>query len=150
MKQLKECGSYSVGDQRMEWMRSMFHAGFADDKDTLNEIGERYNQDGYLMDTHTAVASRVLKQYREATGDRTVSVIVSTASPYKFAADVLSGVIGRDATQGLNAFECSEKLEEETGVPMPAQVKQLRELPVRHTARCEKDGMDQAVLDAFG
>lgn len=150
MKQLKECGSYSVGDQRMEWMRSMFHAGFADDKDTLNEIGERYNQDGYLMDTHTAVASRVLKQYREATGDRTVSVIVSTASPYKFAADVLSGVIGRDATQGLNAFECSEKLEEVTGVPMPAQVKQLRELPVRHTARCEKDGMDQAVLDAFG
>ena len=150
MKQLKECGSYSVGDQRMEWMGSMFHAGFADDKDTLNEIGERYNQDGYLMDTHTAVASRVLKQYREATGDRTVSVIVSTASPYKFAADVLSGVIGRDATQGLNAFECSEKLEEVTGVPMPAQVKQLRELPVRHTARCEKDGMDQAVLDAFG
>ncbi len=150
MKQLKECGSYSVGDQRMEWMRSMFHAGFADDKDTLNEIGERYNQDGYLMDTHTAVASRVLKQYREATGDHTVSVIVSTASPYKFAADVLSGVIGRDATQGLNAFECSEKLEEVTGVPMPAQVKQLRELPVRHTARCEKDGMDQAVLDAFG
>lgn len=150
MKQLKECGSYSVGDQRMEWMRSMFHAGFADDKDTLKEIGERYTQDGYLMDTHTAVASNVLKQYRETTGDRTVSVIVSTASPYKFAADVLSGVIGKDATQGMNAFECSEKLEEVTGVPMPVQVKQLRELPVRHTARCEKDGMDQAVLDAFG
>lgn len=150
MKQLKECGSYSVGDQRMEWMRSMFHAGFADDKDTLKEIGERYTQDGYLMDTHTAVASKVLKQYRETTGDRTVSVIVSTASPYKFAADVLSGVIGKDATQGMNAFECSEKLEEVTGVPMPVQVKQLRELPVRHTARCEKDGMDQAVLDAFG
>ena len=150
MKQLKECGSYSVGDQRMEWMRSMFHAGFADDKDTLKEIGERYTQDGYLMDTHTAVASNVLKQYRETTGDRTVSVIVSTASPYKFAADVLSGVIGKDATQGMNAFECSEKLEEVTGVPMPVQVKQLRELPVRHTACCEKDGMDQAVLDAFG
>ena len=150
MKQLKECGSYSVGDQRMEWMRSMFHAGFADDKDTLKEIGERYTQDGYLMDTHTAVASNVLKQYRETTGDRTVSVIVSTASPYKFAADVLSGVIGKDATQGMNAFECSEKLEEVTGVPMPVQVKQLRELPVRHTARCEKNGMDQAVLDAFG
>ena len=101
------------------------------------------------MDTHTAVASKVLKQYRQATGDDTVSVIVSTASPYKFAADVLTGVAGAEAVKGLDAFECSEKLEEITGVPMPAQVKQLRELPVRHTARCEKDGMDQAVLDAF-
>lgn len=149
MKQLKECGSYSVGDQRMEWMRSMFYAGFADDLETLKEINERYTQDGYLMDTHTAVASKVLKQYRQATGDDTVSVIVSTASPYKFAADVLTGVAGAEAVKGLDAFECSEKLEEITGVPMPAQVKQLRELPVRHTARCEKDGMDQAVLDAF-
>lgn len=149
MRQLKECGSYSVGDQRMEWMRSMFYAGFADDLETLKEINERYTQDGYLMDTHTAVASKVLKQYRQATGDDTVSVIVSTASPYKFAADVLTGVAGAEAVKGLDAFECSEKLEEITGVPMPAQVKQLRELPVRHTARCEKDGMDQAVLDAF-
>ena len=150
MKQLKECGSYSVGDQRMEWMRSMFHAGFADDLATLKEIGERYTKNGYLMDTHTAVASNVLRQYRQATGDTTVSVIVSTASPYKFAADVLTGIAGREATEGLDAFECSAKLEELTGVPMPAQVKQLRELPVRHTARCEKDGMDRAVLDAFG
>lgn len=101
------------------------------------------------MDTHTAVASSVLKQYRMETGDDTVSVIVSTASPYKFAADVLAGVAGKQATEGLDAFDCSEKLEEITGVPMPKQVKQLRELPVRHTATCEKTDMDKAVLKAF-
>ena len=149
MKQLKECGSYSVGDQRMEWMKGMFSAGYADDIATLQEIGDRFHQDGYLMDTHTAVASNVLKQYRKETGDDTVSVIVSTASPYKFAADVLAGVAGKQAAEGLDAFECSEKLEEISGVPMPKQVKQLRELAVRHTATCEKTDMDAAVLKAF-
>ncbi len=149
MKQLKECGSYSVGEQRMDWMKAKFYAGFTDDQETLREIGDMFNEEHYLMDTHTAVASNVLKQYRRETGDETVSVIVSTASPYKFAADVLTGVAGKEAVEGIDAFECSEKLEAVTGVPMPAQVKQLRDLPVRHTAFCAKEDMAEAVLKAF-
>ena len=149
MKQLKECGSYSVGDQRRDWLRGIFDAGFADDRETLQEIGERFRQDHYLMDTHTAVASKVLRDYRARTADTSPAVIVSTASPYKFAADVLAGVAGTRAAEALDAFACSEKLEELTGVPMPAQVKALRDLPVRHTASCEKTDMAAAVLNAF-
>ncbi len=149
MNQMKECGSFSVGDQRREWLSSVFWADCADDKDTLAEIRSRFIADGYLMDPHTAVAGHVLRQYRQATGDDTPTVVVSTASPYKFAADVLQGVAGKEAAEGLDAFAASEELERRTGVPMPEQVRRLRELPVLHTAACEKQDMGAAVLKEF-
>ncbi len=149
MKQLKESYTYAIGEQRQEWMGDVFDAGYCDDMQGAQEILTRFTQDHYLMDTHTAVASHVLREYRDRTGDMTPAVIVSTASPYKFAADVLSAVAGKDAVSGLDAFQCSDKLAEVSGVPVPEQVKALKELPIRHTALCEKDQMAQAVLDAF-
>ena len=150
MKQLKECYTYAIGEQRQEWMNDVFDAGYCDDMQCADEIRARFEQDHYLMDTHTAVASHVLKEYRERTGDLTPAVVVSTASPYKFAADVLSAVAGSDAANGLDAFECSEKLEQLSGVQIPQQVKALRSLPVRHRQQCQKDQMAAAVLEAFG
>jgi len=149
MQQLKECGSYSVGDQRREWLADVFWGDCADDKDTLIEIRKRFQEDHYLMDPHTAVGGHVLRQYRIRTNDATPTVLLATASPYKFAADVLRGIAGPDAAEGKDAFNCSEELEKLSGVPMPAQVKALKELPVRHTAVCGKDGMGEAVLNAF-
>ena len=150
MKQLRECYTYAIGEQRQEWMNDVFDAGYCDDMQCADEIRARFEQDHYLMDTHTAVASHVLKEYREKTGDLTPAVIVSTASPYKFAADVLCAVAGSEAAAGLDAFGCSEQLEQLSGVPIPEQVKALRSLPVRHRQQCEKDQMAQAVLEAFG
>lgn len=149
MRLLKECGSYSVGDQRREWLSSVFWGGCADDLATLEEIGLRFRQDHYLMDTHTAVASSVLRQYRLAENDRTPTVLVSTASPYKFSRDVLSGIAGAEKAEGLDAFACSEELERLSGVPMPEQVRNLRNLPVRHRAECEVSGMGEAVLREY-
>ena len=148
MQQLKESGTYAVGEQRMEWLNDLFAAGYADDEQTAAEIRRCFEQEHYLMDPHTAVASHVLRTLR-GTASRRPTVIVSTASPYKFAPDVLSALLGKDAVEGRDAFVCSELLERHTGVSMPDQVKRLREQPVRHTASCEKDAMAQAVLDAF-
>ncbi len=147
MGQLKECGSYCIGAQRTEWLQDMFWADCADDKDTLAEIRKRWEQDRYLLDPHTAVGSHVLRQYRLATGDDTPAVVVATASPYKFSADVLSALTGDNA--GGDPFKASEELERITGIPMPEQVKKLRELPVRHTAECDRDKMGEAVIRAF-
>jgi len=149
MDLLKKCGSYSVGDQRREWLENIFWGGCADDNATLAEIGARFHQDHYLLDTHTAVASNVLRQYRAAKNDATPTVLVSTASPYKFARDVLSGIAGPDAAENLDAFACSAELEKRSGVPMPESVRRLRDLPVRHRAECGTDGMGPAVLAEF-
>ncbi len=149
MQQLKESYSYCIGEQRQEWMNAVFDAGYADDQQCAQEIRARFERDGYLMDTHTAVASHVLQEYRERTGDMTPAVIVSTASPYKFAGDVLTAIKGAQAVENLDAFQCSEMLESLSGMPVPQQVRELRSLPVRHKAQCERDGMAEAVMNAF-
>ena len=96
MDQLKVSGSYSIGDQRREWMAGVFWGECADNKDTLIEIRKRFQEDHYLMDPHTAVGGHVLRQYRLATNDPTPTVLLSTASPYKFAVDVLRGIAGME------------------------------------------------------
>ena len=148
MRQLRECGSYGVGDQRMEWMRGVFYADYADDPDTLQEIRDVFVQDHYLMDPHTAVASRVLRNYRRRTGDETLCVIVSTASPFKFAQSVAAAIQGEAAVRNLDAFACSDILSSVSERPVPAQVQALRTLPVVHQDVCGActEDMAQSVL----
>ena len=98
------------------------------------------------MDPHTAVASYVQREYGLQTGDFAQTVILSTASPYKFAGDVLAALQGKDAVKGLNAFQCAEALQKLTGVPIPKQITALQSMPERHRAVCEIDDMQAAML----
>ena len=146
MDLLADCGSFSIGAQRLDALQRTFSAGFADDHMTAEEISRVFEHTGYLMDPHTAVASHVLGAYRSTTGDHTPAVIIATASPYKFAQDVLAAVLGEAATEGLTAFDCADRLSAHTGVPIPRQIKELKSMPIRHRQICEKDGMEAAVF----
>ncbi len=146
MQQLGECGSFSIGAQRLAELQKIFWADYADDNMTADEIKRVYERDHYVMDPHTAVAAHALKNYRASTNDPAATVIVSTASPYKFAPDVVRSLLGDSAVAGLDYFACSEKLEKLSGVPIPQQIRQLQSLPVRHKALCEVDGMETALL----
>ena len=146
MELLADCGSFSIGAQRLSELQKTFSAGFADDVMTAEEIRSVFERTGYLMDPHTAVASHVLNEYREKCEDHTPTVIVSTASPYKFSEDVLASLCGKEATTGLDAFACAEKLQEKTGVPIPRQIAELHTLPVLHRAVCEKNRMEAALF----
>ena len=152
MNELKYNGVYHIDERQREWLTSLFDCGYADDERTAAQIRHVFETTGYLMDTHTAVAGAVLDEYRERTGDPRPAVIVSTASPYKFAADVLSAVKGKAAAEGLDAFACSDELERVSGMPVPTQVRALRELPIRHKGTCGNtpEEMAQAVHAAFG
>ena len=146
MQELRESGVFSVGVKRAKELKKVFWAGYADDEMTADEIRRMYERCEYVMDPHTAVASHVLKQYRQETGDQTTAVIVSTASPYKFAPDVATALLGKEAVEGLDYFACAEKVEELSKVKIPQQVSALRSLPVRHKAECGPDGMEEALL----
>lgn len=146
MNQLRECGSFSIGAQRLRWMQETFYADFADDSMTLSEIKRVYERTGYLMDPHTAVGSFVLGRYREATGDRAPTVLVATASPYKFAPDVLAALDGPTAARGEDAFACIDALERRTGLAVPEPIRALRALPVRHDTTCDREAMGDTLL----
>ena len=150
MKKLAEDKIYTIDEAMMRELGERYAAGYVDEDGIRAEIARAWREDGYLMDTHTAVASAVLRAYQKETGDQTVSVIVSTASPYKFGASVLEAVAGRPACEGKDDFACCDALRDISGLPIPDSIARLPQLPVRHTAVCEKQAMAQAVLDAVG
>ena len=148
MEQLKEERCYQVDDQVLAALQARYAAGYVNEDGIRAEIARAWHEDHYLMDTHTAVASAVLRAYQEKTKDETKCVIVSTASPYKFGASVLEAIAGEEAVQGRDDFACCRALSELTGTKVPDAIGKLPSMPVRHSAVCERSDMAQAVLDA--
>lgn len=146
MELLNSSGSFSIGAQRLKVLKELFWADYADDNMTSDEIRRVYDRCHYVMDPHTAVASHVLNKYREQTNDHTPAVILATASPYKFSESVVRSLLGDEAVERLDAFACAEKLQELSGVPIPAQISELPGLPIRHQAICEVGMMENALL----
>ena len=149
MRELKENGSYDIGEEPIARIRRLMEGGSADDVATAREIQRVWQRHQYLLDPHTAVASHVLSMFRARTRDHTPAVIVATAHPYKFTSDVADALLGQEMALGLDAFDCALNLEAETGVPMPSQVSSLRTLPVRHTITCRKEDMARVLMEAF-
>ena len=142
MAQLSAEGRYDVGEAVHAKIAEQFYAACCDDDGTRARIAKIWKENGYLIDTHTAVAADVLEQYRAQTGDGTPAVIVSTASPFKFAADVctaLGAEAGDDPLAALSGF-CSG--------PTPAPLTGLDSRPVRFDGVTEKADM-RATVDRF-
>ena len=145
MRALREDGQYTVTPELLQKLQAEFSCGFCDDAQTRAVIGDVWREHRYLMDTHTAVACHVLRQYRAETGDRTKAVVVSTASPYKFCDHVLTAIGGSADAPGVQLID---RLQEATGVPAPKPLSGLGEREVRFTDCTEKQNM-RAVVERF-
>ena len=143
MAQLKETGQYTIAPTMQAVLEADFFADWCDEEETAACIRRTFEQKGYLLDTHTAVAMGVYEKYR-ALGDQTKTVVVSTASPYKFPEDVLRS-LGEDA-QGASCFATARRLSDLTDTPLPAQIAALETKPVIHQAVFNKDALSSAVL----
>ena len=143
MKQLKEEGAYTVPEALKAAIQKEFWAAYCDDARAAEIIGRVYREQHYLCDPHTASGFAAAEDYRNETGDLTPMVILSTASPYKFPAAVLSA-IGGDT--GGDEFEQMERLQQMTGVPIPAPLASLKGKKELHTDVIEKEAMSTYVL----
>ena len=139
MADLKEKGVYTVSPALLEKLHEQFGWGCCDDEGTKAAIGRVWREHGYLMDTHTAVAWSVAEGYES---DAPV-VVLSTASPYKFPAAVLSA-IGGDADG--DEFDIMDRLHAMTGVPVPKALAELRQKPVLHRDVISREEMQAYVL----
>ncbi|MBQ1264521.1 MAG: threonine synthase [Oscillospiraceae bacterium] len=144
MRELSETGRYQVSDELLAKIREHFDCGFCDDNGTAETIKEVFTADSYLIDTHTAVGWRVLQQYREKTGDTTVCVLASTASPFKFCTSVLSAL---GVTEHQAGTKVLSQLQEQTGRVIPKPLASLEGKSVRFTGVCDKEQMPQTVLE---
>ena len=122
-----------------------FYGGFASEEETAAEIKAVYEDCGYVIDTHTAVASAVYKKYVDKTGDKTPTVIASTASPYKFTRSVMQA-IGQDRPE-LSDLELTDVLSDVANTEIPAAIVEIRDAEVRHKTICEVDEMPKVVRE---
>ena len=148
MGELSACGRYEVCDKVKAQILDLFDAGCCDDEETAATIRATYDE-GYLCDTHTAVAVKVYDEYRKATGDATETVIASTANPYKFSAAVLKAVKG-EVPADADEFEQVDLLRETTGEECPQQLATLKGKAPRFTACCNKEEMVDTVYGMLG
>lgn len=148
MEALAKMGKYTVGADVLAKLQSEFAAGCADDAATAAAIRGVYRETGYLCDTHTAVAVNVYRDYAAKTGDRTPTVIASTASPFKFANSVLPAAFGRAADGG--DFALLAKLAELSGQPAPQALAGLQDKTERFTSTVEPAKMKEAVSGWLG
>ena len=144
MEALAKDGRYEVSDAIKTALKEQYWGGFCDEDGTAATIAEYYKEQGYLIDTHTAVAANVMEQYRKATGDETVTVFVSTASPYKFCNHVLTAIGETPAGDGV---ELLDQLNSVSGVTVPRRLAALKGKQRRFDMTAEKQDMDNVVLD---
>ncbi len=129
MTDLKDQKYYEISAEGKEKM-SDFYGHYATERETTTAIKEVYENEGYLMDTHTAVAQVVYDYYVKETGDKTVSIIASTASPYKFTRDVLKSI--SDELVLDDDFELIKVLSKKTGLEIPKSIEKLADDEVLH------------------
>ena len=143
MQNLAAEGKYEITDEMKAQLKD-FYGNYANEKETAEEIAEVYKKTGYIMDTHTAVASRVYRKYVAESGDQTKTVIASTASPYKFTRSVMDA-IDAEKYKGMGDFELVDALSELSGVKVPQAIEEIRTAPVLHKNVVETEDMPKIV-----
>ncbi len=147
MEELQRKGKYSITDEMRKALED-FAGGYASEEETAAKIKDLYQKTGYVLDTHTAVAATVYDKYKKESGDRRVTVIASTASPFKFGRSVLNAI--DPAYDKLSDYEQIDELSRVANVKIPKAIEEIRTAPVVHNHICDKEEMVQEIKRFLG
>ena len=142
MAELAKDGKYTITDSMRKQLAD-FYGNYATEAETAEEIKRVYDKTGYIMDTHTAVASCVYGKYKKDTNDDKVTVIASTASPFKFTRSVMNAI--NPAYDKLGDFELVDELSKIGNVKVPNAIEEIRNAEIRHNNLCNVDEMESVV-----
>ncbi len=147
MTKLNTEGQYEIPDNIKTLMQNLFDADCCNDKETMTSIKATFEECSYVMDTHTAVGKNVYDKYVARTGDKTKTVIASTASPFKFNQSVLIALDDYNAVAGKDEFELLSMLEEKSGLKVPQSLAELKDREPIFDTVVEKEDMSSTVSD---
>lgn len=142
MAALSGQGKYEITAGMKEELND-FYGNYASEAETADEINRLYQTCGYVIDTHTAVASAVYQKYLKETVDSTKTVIASTASPFKFTRSVMNAIDAKYDAMG--DFELVDELSRIANVAVPQAIEEIRTAPVVHDTQCDVDKMKDTV-----
>ncbi len=132
MNQLTEEGHYRVDRETLATLHKSFWSDYADDGETLQAIAGTYSEKKYLVDPHTAVGINVLDKYLKREKDPHLSVVLSTASPYKFTGSTIRALFKNSPFQDSSELELIKILARETEIPVPDNLAALENKPALH------------------
>lgn len=135
MNKLNETGVYEIEEDVLNKIQELFKAGWLNEENVIETIGNCYKDTGYLLDTHTAIGYGVYKKYQKESKDDTKTIILSTASPYKFPESVYKAVTGQE----LGEYEAIEALNKETSVDIPKPLAGIKDRKIIHTKVIDKE-----------
>ena len=147
MKKLNTEGVYTVDAQLKAKLDDHFTGLFCDEEGTALEIRRTFNEDHYLIDTHTAVGLNCAKQYMAKNQNGLKMVVASTASPYKFASDVYTSITGKAPADELSALS---ELSALTGTEIPYPLRDIDKREIRFKTVIEKQNMPAEVKKTLG
>lgn len=147
MKELNTTGRYEVDEDIKSKIKKLFWAGCANDAETMDTIQKTKEQYDYVIDTHTAVGKAVYDKYAALTGDKTKTVIASTASPFKFNQSVLIALKGHSFVAGKDEFTLLEELAKISRMHIPKSLAELKTKAKLFDMVCQKEQMRQVVSD---
>ena len=145
MAALSGQGRYEITAEMKEKLAD-FYGNYATEKETAETIKELYEETGYVIDTHTAVAATVYNKYKAQTKDEAKTVIASTASPFKFTRSVMEAIDEKYAA--MDDFALVDELSKLANVKVPNAIEEIRTAPVLHDRVCDKEEM-KAVVKEF-
>ena len=147
MEELSKDGKYSITPE-MKAKLDDFYGNYASEEETAAIIKKIYEETGYVMDTHTAVAASVYEKYKKETKDDNVTVIASTASPFKFTRSVMNAIDPKYDSMG--DFELVDELSKIGNVKVPNAIEEIRNAEIRHNNLCEVAEMKDIVKKFLG
>ena len=143
MRALTEEGKYMITDE-MRAQLADFYGNYTTEEETTEVIRDLYEKTGYVIDTHTAVATGVYHKYVKETGDNTKTVIASTASPFKFTRSVMDA-IDKEKYDSMTDFELVDELSKIANVKVPQAIEDIRSAEVLHKTECDVEDMPKTV-----
>lgn len=147
MQSLRDNGKYEITDE-MKSQLVDFYGNYSTEAEDAAAIKKLYEDTGYIIDTHTAVAAAVYNKYKADTQDNTKTVIASTASPYKFTRSVMNAIDSK--YDSMTDFELVDELSKLSGVKVPQAIEEIRTAPVLHDTVCDSDKMCAEVMKILG
>ena len=144
MLDLMQKGKYQITEEMKEQLFD-FYGNYANEQETAEQIKSMFEENAYVLDPHTAVASCVYDKYVEDRKDGTKTLIASTASPYKFTRSVMQAI--NETYKEKSDFQLVDELEKIAGVPIPNAINEIRTAPVLHNRVCAKNKMASMVCE---
>lgn len=144
MKELNEKGSYTLPEELTKKIQAEFKGYWTDENTCRETIKELFENEYILIDPHTAVALAAMRAYQKETNDPTPSIVLSTASPYKFSHDVYQCITGKDIKDD---FEAMADLHDLSNVEVPKGLEELKDLPIRFTRTINKEDGLQVIAE---